>query len=488
MGTEQFCLRWDNHKINLLTGFDELLSNEVLVDVTLACEGLSLKAHKIVLSACSPFFQALFIENPCKHPIVIMKDVKYTDLKAMIDFIYKGEINVTQQQLTELLKTAEILNIKGLVDIARRTNEGEILFPVNENTSTSPSTDEKKKIKRKRSSVCSGNSDSPTKIREIESSENDKDLTDTFRESENNMQQVSSDSSSLTRNKEFDESMELNNVCHNDNCKDNSQLEETSELDIHEIQEEVSVSKEEINAGSSESLSISSNLQSDKDQNNSEDDDDDLDDSQEEEDGKNKKIYKCCKCEKQFKNSSTLRRHERIHSGEKLHTCEICKQGFNQRSYLKTHMMTHTGEKPFKCDVCDQRFAQKSNLKQHLLIHSGDKPFTCDTCKQTFNRMETLRKHTRTHTGEKPFQCEICKENFSRKEGLKKHILLHTGEKPFSCHICKRRFTQPYNLYSHLKTYNNEKPFVCEVCKKGFSRKYNLKQHMILHDDNIHKT
>lgn len=128
MGTEEFCLKWDNHNINLMTGFDQFLSKEVLVDVTIACEGLSLKAHKIVLSACSPFFQTLFLENPCMHPIIIMKDVKYAEMKALLDFIYKGEINVSQQQLTQILKTAEVLNIKGLVDIANRINEGEIVL------------------------------------------------------------------------------------------------------------------------------------------------------------------------------------------------------------------------------------------------------------------------------------------------------------------------------------------------------------------------
>lgn len=69
----------------------------------------SLKAHKMVLAACSPYFQSLFLTNPCKHPIVILKDVRYVDLKAIIDFMYRGEVNVSQDQLSALLKTAEML-------------------------------------------------------------------------------------------------------------------------------------------------------------------------------------------------------------------------------------------------------------------------------------------------------------------------------------------------------------------------------------------
>jgi hypothetical protein len=42
--------------------------------------------------------------NPCQHPIVILKDVKYSDLKTMVDFMYYGEVNVSQEQLPAILK------------------------------------------------------------------------------------------------------------------------------------------------------------------------------------------------------------------------------------------------------------------------------------------------------------------------------------------------------------------------------------------------
>lgn len=53
---QQFCLRWNNHQSTLISVFDTLLENETLVDCTLAAEGKFLKAHKVVLSACSPYF------------------------------------------------------------------------------------------------------------------------------------------------------------------------------------------------------------------------------------------------------------------------------------------------------------------------------------------------------------------------------------------------------------------------------------------------
>ncbi|XP_077301303.1 protein bric-a-brac 1-like isoform X11 [Arctopsyche grandis] len=114
---QQFCLRWNNYQTNLTNVFDQLLQSESFVDVTLACDGHSLKAHKMVLSACSPYFQTLFFENPCQHPIVIMRDIKWPELKAAVEFMYKGEINVSQDQIGPLLRVAESLKIRGLADV-----------------------------------------------------------------------------------------------------------------------------------------------------------------------------------------------------------------------------------------------------------------------------------------------------------------------------------------------------------------------------------
>ncbi|XP_055846458.1 protein bric-a-brac 1-like [Episyrphus balteatus] len=114
---QQFCLRWNNYQTNLTSVFDQLLQNESFVDVTLACDGQSIKAHKMILSACSPYFQALFIDNPCQHPIIIMRDVKWPELKAIVDFMYKGEINVSQDQIGPLLRIAEMLKVRGLADV-----------------------------------------------------------------------------------------------------------------------------------------------------------------------------------------------------------------------------------------------------------------------------------------------------------------------------------------------------------------------------------
>lgn len=95
MAMQQYCLRWKYHHSNLQTMFSQLLDREAFCDVTLACEGQTLRAHRVVLCACSTFFDSILTNRYTdKDPIVIMKDCKFEDIRCLIEFMYKGEINV----------------------------------------------------------------------------------------------------------------------------------------------------------------------------------------------------------------------------------------------------------------------------------------------------------------------------------------------------------------------------------------------------------
>ena len=93
---QQFCLRWNDFQTNMVASFKHLRDEKSFCDVTLACDGQSTKAHKMILSACSPYFKALLEENPAKHPIIILKDVPFQHLTAILEFMYAGEVNVAQ--------------------------------------------------------------------------------------------------------------------------------------------------------------------------------------------------------------------------------------------------------------------------------------------------------------------------------------------------------------------------------------------------------
>ena len=83
--------------------------------MTLACEdGHQIEAHKVILAASSPFFQAILKRNKHSHPLIYMRGVKSVDLVAMVDFLYSGEANVYQEDLDSFLAIAEELKLKGL--------------------------------------------------------------------------------------------------------------------------------------------------------------------------------------------------------------------------------------------------------------------------------------------------------------------------------------------------------------------------------------
>ncbi|XP_059610050.1 uncharacterized protein LOC132257232 [Phlebotomus argentipes] len=120
---DEFALCWNNFQDNIATGFQNLFDRGDLVDVSLACDGKILRAHKIVLAICSPYFQEMFITNPCKHPIIILKDVTYTVMSELLQFMYQGEVNVKHTELSSFMKIAETLQIKGLTTTQKPSSE-----------------------------------------------------------------------------------------------------------------------------------------------------------------------------------------------------------------------------------------------------------------------------------------------------------------------------------------------------------------------------
>ncbi|CAH4029934.1 unnamed protein product [Pieris brassicae] len=115
-GEEHYSLRWNNHQAHLLRSFEALLHAETLVDVTLVCAERRVRAHKVLLGACSPLFRRIFSENPCKHPVIVLKDFQGWEVQAVVDFMYRGEVSVAQEQLGTVIRAGESLQVRGLAD------------------------------------------------------------------------------------------------------------------------------------------------------------------------------------------------------------------------------------------------------------------------------------------------------------------------------------------------------------------------------------
>ena len=115
MGTvEKFCLRWNDFERNISGALKELREDKDFFDVTLACDDDQIQAHKVILSACSPFFRSILRRNRHEHPLLYLKGVKFTDLVSVLTFMYQGEVNVAQDELNTFLAVSEDLKVKGL--------------------------------------------------------------------------------------------------------------------------------------------------------------------------------------------------------------------------------------------------------------------------------------------------------------------------------------------------------------------------------------
>jgi len=124
MGSENFCLKWNDFESNMSSSFTKLRQKSEFFDVTLSCDhGKSeIQAHKVILAACSPFFHRVLARNPHQNPLIYLKGVDYENLEAVINFMYQGEVNVAQEDLNGFLGVAQELAVKGLTDGNKNSN------------------------------------------------------------------------------------------------------------------------------------------------------------------------------------------------------------------------------------------------------------------------------------------------------------------------------------------------------------------------------
>ena len=114
--SEKLCLQWNDFEDNIKSAFGNLREDNDFADVTLACEdGQQVEAHKVILATSSPFFQKLLGRNKHPHPLIYMRGVKFDDLLAIVDFLYRGEANIFQENLDSFLAVGEELQLKGLM-------------------------------------------------------------------------------------------------------------------------------------------------------------------------------------------------------------------------------------------------------------------------------------------------------------------------------------------------------------------------------------
>jgi len=148
MASEKLCVRWNDFESNFSVAFRDLREAKELFNVTLACDEDQIQAHKVVLAACSPLFRSILQRNPHDHPLLYLKDVKLSNLRLVLDFMYNGEVKVAKEELMSFLAVAGELKVKGLTESNSRPKQ-ESVFDAPPSKPVAPCLPEEQPITRR---------------------------------------------------------------------------------------------------------------------------------------------------------------------------------------------------------------------------------------------------------------------------------------------------------------------------------------------------
>ncbi|XP_046969467.1 uncharacterized protein LOC124536866 isoform X4 [Vanessa cardui] len=405
-----FHLKWNNHLQNLSQLFTTIYSSSALADVTLSCRDGTLKAHKLVLSACSPYFEQIFKDNPCQHPIVILKGIPFSEINLLVEFMYKGSVDVQELDLQSLMHTASELEIRGLAYEAR-DNAAQLLnvnleYPAygqnaastaTATTSATVSTSQTypqartdverlKQIHMYQQSMMRAEEvrrrrreDMPTTQTAVNNI-----LAAAAREMEEARHAARTGErvvASIQTEQEAAAASEMKNELENDRPKKRVSIMSPEDEKLRAKKKAMTVRFQEDNKTDERPAKIlSPGATSNNGSNESK-----VDDLK----AGGIKVVQLAVLQKPTNN-------EHDDSDEKG------KQGMDDDeetdssgSLSDTAANESQDGRPHVCDICDVRFARSSHLTRHRLTHTGERPFTCGGCGRSFARSDKLRVHTK---------------------------------------------------------------------------------------------
>ncbi|XP_013140968.1 PREDICTED: zinc finger and BTB domain-containing protein 44-like isoform X1 [Papilio polytes] len=399
-----FHLKWNNHLQNLSQLFTTIYSSSALADVTLSCRDGTLKAHKLVLSACSPYFEQIFKDNPCQHPIVILKGIPFSEINLLVEFMYKGSVDVQELDLQSLMHTASELEIRGLAYEAR-DNAAQLLnvnleYPSYSQTVTAVPTQQ-----------------TYTQAR-----------TDVERLKQIHLYQQSMMRAEEMRRRRREDPPGTNTAVNNILAAAAREMEEARLAARNTERVVASIQTEQEGSTVTESKRESEEERPKKRVSILSPDDDKLrakkkmtvrfqDDSKTDErpnkimspgasiDSRNEmetkqggiKVVQLAVLQKPTNN-------EHDDSDEKAGKMGMDDDEETDSSGSISDSAANDSQdgRPHVCDVCDLRFQRSSHLSRHRLTHTGERPFTCGGCGRSFARSDKLRVHTKICEREDP--------------------------------------------------------------------------------------
>ena len=113
---EKFNLKWKDFQPNVSASFKKLRNHSEFHDVTLVSnDQKQVLAHKVVLSACSAFFNNILAKNKHPHPMLCLDGISSGQLDEILDYIYFGEVQILHENINTFLDIAERLEMDGLI-------------------------------------------------------------------------------------------------------------------------------------------------------------------------------------------------------------------------------------------------------------------------------------------------------------------------------------------------------------------------------------
>ncbi|XP_045582681.1 zinc finger and BTB domain-containing protein 7A isoform X26 [Procambarus clarkii] len=440
-------LSWNNHKATFCHILSTLREKERYTDVTLACEGKFYPVHKLVLSTCSEYFEKMFEHTPCKHPVIVLKDVKPDELEALLSYMYAGVVSVAQNDLARLIKAAELLQIKGLAvpdeppmkDGAKKNS-----YPWSSRDDRTSPHPKRRRREEQVPSVPQGGSqpsESPP------SSPHHTESNNSFEQSKAHTQDQRGEDSIDQRLSERTEQTVDYNSTKQESSHAQDNVDET--LVKEEIVDSVDDNQGEMLDSGMDYGSMGGG-----------------DSSTGGEEQGNKYTHQLDPKHPQPLPEAVVEALAGP-SGMQgwLGTGEIG-GGFGMlEGYSEDGQEVHPSssgppgsQQAHQMVVLERQYLGTGGATgQGRGLTTRRKKHNCPYCPYTTPQHSHLIAHYRTHTGEKPYSCPYCSHHSMTSSDLKKHIRIHTGEKPFCCPHCPYRSAQNSSLKCHLRTHDNQK-------------------------------
>ncbi|XP_066970721.1 zinc finger and BTB domain-containing protein 14-like isoform X7 [Macrobrachium rosenbergii] len=454
MGDGLLSLNWNNHGATFCHTLAALRGKDKYTDVTVSCEGNFYQVHKLVLSTCSEYFEKIFENTPCKHPVIVLRDVQCDELESLLNYMYKGVVSVAQSDLSRLIKVAELLQIKGLAvpdEPPNPSKSGSHKRSNDDRISPRSSTDSPypKRRRRRESDNYQPGTSSSSHSKNSESHEpswsEDRDnrlLDDRLQEPLHSPVTVNVDETlvkeEILDNDSEDQVPETDYGGLGDHSGDASQ--DAGGLMIPKFDDakddEAEPSPVTLPDPVVEALAGPSGLQGWADGGDiarrmalgegfGSGESQDMSSSvglPPQASGQPQQMGP------HVDSTRLARQHQAAKAPDPLfleHKCPHCNFTSTVPIEVSSHVRTHTLEGFYRCLFCPKKTGAKNDLVKHMRVHTKEKPFSCQYCSSHFAQACHLKEHTRRHTGEKPFACKLCSYQSAQRSGLMKHIRRH---------------------------------------------------------------